>query len=505
MDTLLGWGCESKQMKLLSAALLCLFLILMVEGASCSMRLLKLSEFHAKLHQRVVYGPKGDLAAPVAPPGPDGAKKMGRVFYPVGYGGDPTGTQESSEAILSALSDAFRVQTKQQMLPGVSDLGGVILDLQGGTYLVSKPIRFPASGGGNVVIQGGTLRASETFPNDRHLVELWSPNSPGADDQSTSYPKKVQNDRIYYEDITFRDILFDSSFQGGGIYVVESARIRVADCFFLHFTTEGILVKRGHETLISRCFLGQHSTVGADPGERNFTGTAIDLQSNDNAITDVVIFSAAVGIVLRGQANMVTGVHCYNKATYFGGIGILVKLAGLSQTRLDNCYMDFTGIVMEDPVQVHITNGFFLGDANIVLKSIKGQVSGLNVVNNMFSGDPQHMNPIVALDGQFPNVNQVVVDSNNAIGMSLRSTVGKLTVKGNGTKWIADFSSILLFPNQINHFQYSFYAPGEVGFLKHAVTNVSNNVVVVESEKAVNAVVSVVVDQYSMAGEVIQF
>ncbi|KAI6704231.1 hypothetical protein NL676_013367 [Syzygium grande] len=456
-------------MKLLSA--LCLLLILMVEEASCSMRLHKLSEFHAKLQQRVAYTPKEDLAAPVALPGPNGAKKRGRVFYP--------------------------------MLPGVSDLGGVVIDLQGGTYLVSKPIRLPASGGGNVVIEGGTLLASETFPTDRHLVELWSPNSLGANDQSTSYPKMVENVGIYYEDITFRDILFDSSFRGGGIYVVDSARIRITDCFFLHFTTEGILVKRGHETLTSGCFLGQHSTVGGDPGERNFTGTAIDLQSNDNAITDVVIFSAAVGIVLRGQANMVTGVHCYNKATFFGGIGILVKLAGLSQTRLDNCYMDYTGIVMEDPVQVHVTNGFFLGDASIVLKSINGQVSGLNVVNNMFAGDPQHMNPIVALDGQFPNVNQVVVDSNNANGMSLRSTVGKLTVKGNGTKWIADFSSILLFPNQINHFQYSFYSQGETGFLKHAVTNVSNNVVVVESETAVNAIVSVVVDQYSMPGEVI--
>ncbi|XP_030550650.2 polygalacturonase QRT3 [Rhodamnia argentea] len=501
MMNTLGWSCKGKMMKLSSA--LCLFLILIVEEASCSMRLHKLSEFHAKLQQRVAYSPEEDLAAPVATPGPDGAKRMGRVFYPVGYGGDPTGKQESSEAIVSALSDAFRVQSDEQMLPGVTALGGVVIDLQGGTYLVAKPIRLPASGGGNVVVQGGTLRASETFPGDRHLVELWSPNSPGANDQSTCYPMKVENVGIYYEDITFRDVLFDSSFRGGGIYVVDSARIRITDCFFLHFTTDGILVKKGHETFISGCFLGQHSTVGGDKRERSFTGTAIDLQSNDNAITDVVIFSAAVGIVLRGQANMVTGVHCYNKATYFGGIGILVKLAGLSQTRLDNCYMDYTGIVMEDPVQVHVTNGFFLGDANIVLKSIKGQVSGLNVVNNMFDGDPQRLNPIVVLDGQFPNVDEVVVDGNNVNGMSLRTTVGKMTLKGNGTKWVADFSSTLLFPNRINHFQYSFYAQGEMGFIKHEITNVSNNAVVVESEKAANAVVSVVVDQYSMAGEVI--
>ena len=48
---------------------------------------------------------------------------------------------------------------------------------------------------------------------------------------------------------------------------------------------------------------------------------------------------------------------------------------------------------MEDPVQVHVTNGFFLGDANIVLKSIKGQVSGLNIVNNMFTGNPNNKVP----------------------------------------------------------------------------------------------------------------
>jgi len=139
---------------------------------------------------------------------------------------------------------------------------------------------------------------------------------------------------IYYEDITFRDILFDSSYRGGGIYIVDSARIRIDNCFFLHFTTEGIKVQSGHETFISSSFLGQHSTVGGDKGERQFSGTAIDLDSNDNAVTDVAIFSAAIGIVVRGQANMITGVHCYNKATGFGGIGIFLKLAGNSQIEL---------------------------------------------------------------------------------------------------------------------------------------------------------------------------
>ncbi|GAU33897.1 hypothetical protein TSUD_66840 [Trifolium subterraneum] len=332
-------------------------------------------------------------------------------------------------------------------------------------------------------VKGGTLRASDTFPGDRHLIELWSSNSKKLDTTESKQGGslndiKAQSNGIYYEDMTFRDILFDSSYRGGGIFIIDSARIRINNCFFLHFTTEGILVQQGHETFISSCFLGQHSTVGGDKGEKDYSGVAIDLASNDNAVTDVAIFSAAVGILLRGQANILSGVHCYNKAAWFGGIGILVKLA-----------------VMEDPVQVHVTNGLFLGDANILIKSVKGQILGLNIVDNMFNGDPNKKVPIVKLDGEFSNVDQVVIDRNNVNGMGLRSTVGKLTVNGNGTKWEADFSSVLVFPNRISHVQYSFFAQGEPKFVAHSVTNVSENVVVVESEKEAKGLVFFSVEQ----------
>ncbi|KAK6240322.1 hypothetical protein QQP08_006732 [Theobroma cacao] len=478
----------------------CFLMLFLALQTTCSMRQHRLTEFRAKL-QAMAPPPSTSLQ-----PHSSDTKINGRVFYPLGYGADPTGEQESSDAILQALNDAFQVQSGLEMLPGVTDLGGVVIDLLGGSYKISKPIRFPASGGGNVVVKGGSLRASNTFPGDRHLIEVWSPNSQVLKEKA-SVPTgfadaKDQNVGIYYEDITFRDILFDSSYRGGGIFIIDSARIRINNCFFLHFSTEGILVRKGHETFISSCFLGQHSTIGGDKGEKSFSGTAIQLSSNDNAITDAAIFSAAIGILLEGQANIVTGVHCYNKATAFGGVGILVKSAG-ALTRIDNCYLDFTAIVMEDPVQVHVTNGLFLGDANVVLKSIRGQISGVNIVNNMFNGNPRNMVPIIQLDGKFNTIDQVVIDQNNVNGMNLKSTVGKLTVAGNGTKWVADFSSLLVFPDRINHFQYSFLIQKEAaaGFPVHAVTNASNNVVVVESDKAVNGVVSVAVDQYNYIGE----
>ncbi|CAK9183606.1 unnamed protein product [Ilex paraguariensis] len=486
-----------------SSSALFFLLLLLVKETKCSFRQLKFYEFQAKLQEKNSFNPIAVTPTP-SPATSNAQKSVGRVFYPIGYGADPTGAQDSSDSILSAVGDAFKVQGGLELLPGVNDLGGVLIDLQGGNYKISNPIRFPPEAEFLCLVQGGTLRASDTFPEDRHLIELWSPNSEKVAETATVHrdnlsDTKDQTDGIYYEDITFRDILFDSNYRGGGLFVIDSARIRINNCFFIHFTTDGILVERGHETFMSSCFLGQHSTVGGDKGEKDFSGTAIDLASNDNAITDVAIFSAATGVILRGEANMITGVHCYNKATYFGGVGILVKAA---QNRIDNCYLDFNAIVIEDPSQAHVSNGYFLGDGNIVLKSIKGQISGLNIINNMFSGNPKNMVPIVQLDGQFTSIDQVVIDQNNVNGMSLKSTVGKSTVAGNSTQWVADFSSVLIFPNRINHVQYSFYTQGGlVGFPANAVTNVSGNVVIVETEKAVNGVISIVVDQHNMVGE----
>ncbi|KAH0894384.1 LOW QUALITY PROTEIN: hypothetical protein HID58_056813 [Brassica napus] len=408
----------------------------------------KTSEYQDKIQERLAITP----TLPRLSSSSHFPKIVGKVIYPIGYGADPTGRQDSSDAILEALTDAFKLQTGLHMMPHVADLGGVVVDLQGGHYKIGKPIRFPSSGASNV------------FPGNRHLIELVPPSS-----------------GIFFEDVTFRDILFDSSFRGGGILVINSARIRITNCYFLHFTTQGVNVKGGHETYISNSFFGQHSTVGGDKQEPSFSGTGIDLSSTDNAITDVVIFSAGIGISLSGEANMVTGVHCYNKATWFGGIGILT-----------NCYLDYT--VIEDPVHVHVTNALFIGDANIVLRSVHGKISGLNIVNNMFSSKSRKNFPIVKVKGNFHEIDQVVIDQNNVSGMMLKSTIGKSKVFGNGTRWVVDFSHVLVFPNRINHYQHSFLVrSGQI--VASAVTEVSNNVVVVETDRAVAGTVSVIVHQ----------
>lgn len=423
------------------------------------------------------------------------------MYHVTSYGADPTGKIDSTESLLRALSDVYNSTSEGSLIDGVRNLGGAQINLDGGNFLISRPLRLPGAFVGNVMIYGGSIRASDDFPSDGYLIEL----------SSSSAAKKIKNQRAMnstedqmlsssssynYEYITFRDLLLDSNYRGGGISVVNSLRTSIDNCYITHFTTNGISVQSGHETYIRSSFLGQHITAGGDPGERNFSGTGISIVGNDNAITDVVIFSAATGILISGQANIITGVHCYNKAFGFGGTGIYLQLPGLTQTRIVNSYMDYTGIVAEDPVQLHISNTFFLGDASITLKSINGVVSGLNIVDNMFSGSDKGV-AIVQLDeskSAFKQIDQVVIERNNAKGMKVKSTVGSAELQGNGTSWILDFSSVLLFPNLIRNVQYSFRST-ESGFPKHIVRNVSDNRVVIETDVAVVGSVFATVDQ----------
>ncbi|KAG6491641.1 hypothetical protein ZIOFF_046576 [Zingiber officinale] len=398
------------------------------------------------------------------------------------YGADPTGKADSTAAIGKAIAEACAAATDQWLIPGVNNLGGAEVQLDGGLYLIDEPITLPV-GSGNIKIHGGSLRASDEFPTDHYLIELSASQNGNSQTTSSGYN---------YEYVTLRGLMLDANYRGGGITIVDALRTVIDDCYIVHFASEGVSVHSGHETLIRASFIGQHITAGADPGERNFSGTGINLAGNDNIVTDVVIFSASVGVLVSGQANVLTGVHCYNKANGFGGTGIYLKLPGLTQTRITNCYLDYTSIVAEDPVQLLISGSFFLGNANVVLKSVNGVAKGVDIVDNMFAGGGSGVD-IVTLDGNFTSVDQVNVDRNTARGMTVRATAAQAAVAGNGTKWTVDFSTVLLFPDRIGHVQYSLQS--DTAFFRHALRNVSGNTVVIESDVAIQATVHVDVNQ----------
>ncbi|XP_027339119.1 polygalacturonase QRT3 [Abrus precatorius] len=456
----------------------------------------RLQTFKASLtrHDSIASAPSYISPSPSPSPSPLSFQGVNnaRVYYVTSYGADPTGNSDSTEAIIAAIADATKGPSEGHLMQGIRDLGGAQINLEGGDYMISRPLQLPEAGVGNLMIHGGTIRASNDFPADAYIIDL----STSSNGNKEGNRKSSSSSSYNFEFITMKDLLLDSNFRGGGISVINSLRTNIDNCYITHFTTNGILVQSGHETYIRNSFLGQHITAGGDKNERNFSGTGITLQGNDNAVTDVVIFSAAIGIMVTGQANTFSGVHCYNKATGFGGTGIYLKLPGLTQTRIVNSYMDYTSIVAEDPVQLHISSSFFLGDANIVLKSKNGVVNGVTVVDNMFSGSNNGVD-IVHLDQSsthFHQIDQVIVDRNIVRGMKLKATVAKMSMQGNGTSWTLDFNNILLFPNRIKDVQYSVSSTGST-FPNHALRNVSQNRVVIETNEAVTANVFVTADQ----------
>lgn len=74
------------------------------------------------------------------------------MYGVISYGADPTGKSDSTEAILKALSDAFNGPREGSLIEGIANLGGAEIHLEGGNYLISKPLRLPDAGVGNLMV-----------------------------------------------------------------------------------------------------------------------------------------------------------------------------------------------------------------------------------------------------------------------------------------------------------------------------------------------------------------
>lgn len=68
------------------------------------------------------------------------------------YGADPTGEKDSTDAILGAIADAVQGPGNGELMKGIVNLGGVRIDLDGGIYTISHPLRLPIAGRGNLMV-----------------------------------------------------------------------------------------------------------------------------------------------------------------------------------------------------------------------------------------------------------------------------------------------------------------------------------------------------------------
>lgn len=73
------------------------------------------------------------------------------MYRVASYGADPTGNKDSTIALLAAIAHATKGPSQGFLLDGIRDLGGAQIDLEGGKYLISQPLRLPA-GVGNLMV-----------------------------------------------------------------------------------------------------------------------------------------------------------------------------------------------------------------------------------------------------------------------------------------------------------------------------------------------------------------
>jgi hypothetical protein len=374
------------------------------------------------------------------------AQSTGGVINPIAFGADPSGRNDSTAAMQAAVSALLALSVPHNtMADEIKGLGGAVLDLSGGEYLISQPIVIP-NNYGNLLIAHGSLLASSTFPPSQYLVQV---GGTGACDNSDGSCNQFVN---------FDSVFFDANNNtaAGGLALTENLFGSVRGCFFTGFSVAGLLVTGGHDLVISESWFGEW--YSSDPRKANFTespGSGIVLNGNDHVIDNVIVFSGRVGIVLNGAANQVRAAHTWNLSTSRGGIGILVPSGYPSQNRILDCYLDYADIVLQDPKSITVTGGFFLGGGQVVLQAVNSSmVGGVVITENQFYGTT---NDNVALNETLRSFTSVIdtVIENNLMPSSQGASGGTMryikpttsTFFNNATSATIDFSPLLLFQN----------------------------------------------------------
>lgn len=310
------------------------------------------------------------------------------AFNPMAYGATGDGVTDDSLAIQQCLDAARASVTSTWQIPRV-DFGGL-------SYLIGTQLQLP--GGNGMVLTNGRLVASPTFDTSKYLIEVGQVSDAYLPDGF-----KINN-------LTVRDMYFDSSHRGGGLLIQRFLRARVDGCTFVGYSTCGLRTAvDGHELMVTACQFGEYlwgDTTGTRYDRADlFVGTGIRFETNDNHVTDTVIQLSRYGIYLaNSDANLFNGVHIwpgYVKTAGTSGatsaldwINTCVYVDQNSQlNNFTGCYFDGGQFIWENPWKASITNSIFLhgwGDASkgmIVFKAMAANVflDGVQITGNTFS------------------------------------------------------------------------------------------------------------------------
>jgi hypothetical protein len=398
---------------------------------------------------------------------------------PADFGADPTGVVDSSAAFTAAVSALRARNTSGNTLEGLVDLGGCLLDLEGGDYLLSNPVTL-GQGISNFAIAHGTLRAGPEF-SGAFVLDIGTGESGG-----TGCDWCV-------DAFAIEDLFLDGGGVAGGLRLAGASGGTVGpDIYAVNFSTTsvGIDIEGGHEVELSGAWVGVCLFADWDcrrtPASLgNSTGVLVN--GNDHVLRDIVVWAAYTGVNVLGAANVVDTVHTWNAdaATIPGSAGIVVSA---NFNRITSPYLDGAALVLDCSPGPQgsgcefttVTDGFFLGlgaqvwavigrggvgEAGSYLEFAPcvcmqiifvppavglppAAVRGVIIRDNIFSAAEGNASIIVAGGADAGIRLSTVIDVSISGSSSTQSAVGTraiVTLSPSVGPWQADFSALLLF------------------------------------------------------------
>ena len=214
------------------------------------------------------------------------------VISPSAYGGDPTGTSSSSQALSSAVEALISCADVE------GSINGAVLDLSGGTWLVDSTVMIPG-GYADYTVRGGVLRASATFPSTATLLQLGNLTGTKGSSATNVAVERVTLDGSGRAHTTLAILNGQYCNVGPGVMAYG-------------FNSVGITMTGTGGGYISHSWLGQAPPHGLR-NHTTTTATAIILNSteHDCYVQDVIIWSSRVGVLSLNGGNQMSGVHTW--------------------------------------------------------------------------------------------------------------------------------------------------------------------------------------------------
>ncbi|KAK8811379.1 hypothetical protein WA158_003113 [Blastocystis sp. Blastoise] len=399
------------------------------------------------------------------------------AIYVVDFGADPTGMKDSSDAFQAAIDEAMK-RGYGTMADEIHDCGGVSIDLEGGVYLFDKPVYFPQFHG-NWKMTRGTVRASDKFPADKHIIIVG--------ENKCGNPQGSCNEHIDFSFMTFDSNLHAA----GGLQIFRTMGGNVGpNILFIGYLTSGLDLEGGHEVMVHQGWFGEYWYEGGHQNITSENGIGVLVNGNDHFLNDVIFFWSGTGVVINGGATLMRGVHSWSHNTAF--------IINAEATRLENCYIDYNKMIVNNFEHNVIVDTFFLYGSVILQPVGKNKnINGFIMSRSQFDGKGIDTVIVDLSKGSFGTIRDCYITETIAshTGYNVRQTQLKKSIHLENTSHFEyDFSKHLVF-GHIRDVVYSvMIESGEL--TTHALRPIENGTkVIVEMGQPITGTVTFVVDE----------